>query len=80
MELPNQVLSWDCNLRTRCFRSEAGLDQAWGGRDCGIILTVVTRFENILQEDPKLLMWYTQALVRTEGDVDVIYQRTASNR
>jgi DNA modification methylase len=47
----------------------AGFKQCWQNRDYRTIITVAQRIpENVLQEDPKLLMWYDQALTRTEGD------------
>jgi hypothetical protein len=55
----------------KVFRLEAvraGFKKAWQDRDYAIIITVARKIpENVLQEDPKLLMWYDQALTRT-GD------------
>lgn len=57
--------------RLKVFRLEAvraGFKNAWADRDYATIIDVASRIpENILQEDPKLLMWYDQALTRT-GD------------
>ena len=57
--------------RLRVFRLEAvraGFKKAWQERDYKIIIDVARKIpENILQEDQKLLMWYDQALTRTEG-------------
>jgi DNA modification methylase len=55
----------------KVFRLEAvraGFKKAWQDRDYTTIITVARKIpENILQEDPKLLMWYDQALTRS-GD------------
>ena len=57
--------------RLKVFRIEAvraGFKKAWQERDYATIITVARKIpENVLQEDPKLLMWYDQALTRTEG-------------
>ena len=57
--------------RLKVFRLEAvraGFKMAWQERDYTTIIAVAQKIsENILQEDPKLLMWYDQALTRT-GD------------
>ena len=57
--------------RLKVFRLEAvraGFKKAWQERDYATIITVARKIpENVLQEDPKLLMWYDQALTRTEG-------------
>ncbi|MEW6228863.1 MAG: DNA methylase, partial [Bacillota bacterium] len=57
--------------RLKVFRLEAvraGFKKAWQDRDYATIIAVARKIpENILQEDPKLLMWYDQALTR-EGD------------
>jgi DNA modification methylase len=43
----------------------AGFKHCWQNRDYGTIITVAERIpENVLQEDPKLLMWYDQAITR----------------
>ena len=59
--------------RLRVFRLEAvraGFKKAWQERDYTTIITVARKIpDNVLQEDPKLLMWYDQALTRTGGDV-----------
>lgn len=59
--------------RLKVFRLEAvraGFKKAWQERDYQTIITVAQKIpENVLQEDPKLLMWYDQALTRTgEGE------------
>jgi len=57
--------------RTDKFRLEAvraGFSKAWHDRDYATIISVANKIpENILQEDPKLLMWYDLALTRTGG-------------
>ena len=57
--------------KLKVFRLEAvraGFKKAWQERDYGTIITVAEKIpDNVLQEDPKLLMWYDQALTRTEG-------------
>ena len=39
----------------------------WGERDHRFIF-IAKIPENVLQEEPELLMWYDQALARTKGD------------
>jgi hypothetical protein len=55
--------------RLKVFRLEAvraGFKKAWQQRDYATIITVARKIpENVLQEDPKLLMWYDQAITRT---------------
>jgi len=65
----------ECKQRTRKFKRNeklrmeairAGFKHCWQNRDYRTIIDVAQRIpENILQEDPKLLMWYDQALTRT---------------
>lgn len=54
--------------RLKVFRLEAiraGFKKAWQERDYQTIITVANKIpDNILQEDPKLLMWYDQAITR----------------
>jgi hypothetical protein len=54
--------------RLKVFRLEAvraGFKKAWAERDFATILAVARKIpENVLQEDPKLLMWYDQAQTR----------------
>jgi len=56
----------------KVFRLEAvrtGFKKAWQERDYKTIIEVARKIpETVLQEDPKLLMWYDQALTRTGGD------------
>ncbi len=60
----------DAKQTLRVIRLEAvraGFKNAWGERDYTTILDVAGKIpETVLQEDPKLLMWYDQALARTE--------------
>ncbi len=55
--------------RLKVFRLEAvraGFKKAWQERDYATIIAVAERIpETILQEDPKLLMWYDQAVTRS---------------
>jgi len=55
--------------RLRVFRLEAvraGFKKAWQERDYGTIVAVARKIpEDVLQEDPKLLMWYDQAVTRS---------------
>ena len=47
----------------------AGFKKAWQERDYATIITVARKIpDKILQEDPKLLMWYDQAVTRSEED------------
>ena len=58
--------------RLKVFRLEAvrvGFKKAWQERDYATIIAVARKIpDKILQEDPKLLMWYDQAVTRTGGD------------
>jgi len=55
--------------RMKVIRLEAvraGFKHCWQNRDYRTIIAVAQRIpENVLQEDPKLLMWYDQALTRS---------------
>ena len=55
--------------KLKVFRLEAvraGFKKAWQERDYPTIIEVARKIpETILQEDPKLLMWYDQALTRS---------------
>ena len=57
--------------RLKLFRLEAvraGFKKAWQEKDYPTIVTVAAKIpEAALQEDAKLLMWYDQAVTRTEG-------------
>ena len=56
----------------KVFRLEAvraGFKRAWQTRDYGVIVAVAGKVPDaVLHEDPKLLMWYDQALTRTGAD------------
>ena len=57
--------------KLKIFRLEAvrtGFKKAWQEREYSIIIAVADRIpNNILEEDPKLLMWYDQAKTRMEN-------------
>jgi hypothetical protein len=57
--------------KLKVFRLEAvraGFKNAWQEGDYETIIEVARKIpDNVLQEDPKLLMWYDQAITRTEG-------------
>jgi DNA modification methylase len=59
--------------RLKVFRLEAvhaGFRKAWQERDYATIIAVARKIpENVLLEDPKLLMWYDQGLTRMGGEV-----------
>ena len=47
----------------------AGFKRCWQDRDYRTIIAVAQRIpEKILREDPKLLMWYDQAVTRAGSD------------
>jgi len=58
--------------RLKKFRLEAvraGFKKAWQERDYATIIAVAQKIpESILQEDPKLLMWYDQAETRLDSN------------
>lgn len=58
--------------RLKEFRLEvlrAGFKAAWGNRDYQTIIKVAQKIpDEALHEDEKLLLWYDQALTRTEAD------------
>jgi len=58
--------------KLKVFRLEAvraGFKKAWAERDYATIVTVADKIPSIvLEEDPKLLMWYDQATTRIGGD------------
>ena len=58
--------------KLKVFRLEAvraGFKKAWQERDYSVIITVAEKIPNkILEEDPKLLMWYDQAVTRMGGE------------
>jgi DNA modification methylase len=57
--------------KLKVFRLEAvraGFKKAWQERDYSTIVAVADKIPNsILEEDPKLLMWYDQAVTRMKG-------------
>ena len=54
--------------KLKVFRLEAvraGFKKAWQERDYAVIVAVAAKIpNNVLEEDPKLLMWYDQAVTR----------------
>jgi hypothetical protein len=58
--------------KLKVFRLEAvraGFKKAWQERDYAVIVAVADKIpNNVLEEDPKLLMWYDQALTRMGGE------------
>jgi len=58
--------------KLKVFRMEAvraGFKVGWAAKDYATILAVTKKLpEEVLQEDPKLLMWYDQALTRTGSE------------
>ncbi|WP_368860774.1 DNA methyltransferase [Desulforhabdus sp. TSK] len=58
--------------KLKVFRLEAvraGFKKAWQERDYAVIVAVADKIpNNVLEEDPKLLMWYDQAATRMGGD------------
>jgi len=57
--------------KLKIFRLEAvraGFKKAWQEKDYDIIIGVAEKIPNkILEEDSKLLMWYDQAVTRSQG-------------
>lgn len=58
--------------KLKVFRLEAvraGFKKAWQERDYAVIVTVADKIpNNVLEEDPKLLMWFDQAVTRMGGE------------
>jgi inorganic pyrophosphatase len=58
--------------KLKVFRLEAvraGFKKAWQERDYKMIITVAEKIPNkVLEEDPKLLMWYENAVTRMGGE------------
>ncbi|MEE4356284.1 MAG: DNA methylase, partial [Desulfococcaceae bacterium] len=56
--------------KLRVFRMEAvraGCKKAWQEKEYALIISVAEKIpDSILEEDPKLLLWYNNALTRTE--------------
>ena len=47
----------------------AGFKKAWQEHDYAVIVAVADKIpNNVLEEDPKLLMWYDQAVTRRGGE------------
>ena len=63
----------EARKKLRVFRMEAvraGFKKAWQERDYSAIITVADRIPiRVLEEDPKLLMWYDQAVTRMGQEV-----------
>jgi len=57
--------------KLKVFRLEAiraGFKKAWQEKDYATIISVAEKIpDKVLEEDPKLLMWYDQAITRNEG-------------
>ena len=57
--------------KLKVFRLEAvraGFKKAWQDREYTVIIAVADKIpNNVLEEDPKLLMWYDQAVTRSES-------------
>ncbi|MGJ0515479.1 MAG: DNA methyltransferase [Methylomicrobium sp.] len=62
----------EAKKKLKVFRLEAvraGFKKAWQERDYAVIVAVADKIpNNILEEDPKLLMWYDQAVTRMGGE------------
>ena len=62
----------DAKKKLKVFRLEAvraGFKKAWQERDYAVIIAVADKIpSNVLEEDPKLLMWYDQAVTRKGGE------------
>ncbi|SCX35216.1 DNA methyltransferase [Agrobacterium rosae] len=58
--------------KLKIFRLEAvraGFKKAWANRDYAVIVAVADKIPHgVLEEDPKLLMWYDQATTRMGGE------------
>ena len=54
--------------RFRIEALRAGFKKAWQDRDYSVIVSTAEKIPGqVLEEDPKLLMWYDQALTRMGG-------------
>lgn len=62
----------EAKKKLKVFRLEAvraGFKKAWQERDYAVIIAVADKIpNNVLEEDPKLLMWYDQAVTRMGGE------------
>jgi DNA modification methylase/DNA-directed RNA polymerase subunit RPC12/RpoP len=58
--------------KLKLFRLEAvraGFKKAWQDRDYQTIVSIAEKLpDTVLEEDPKLLMWYDQAITRSSGN------------
>ena len=70
--IPLSAAKFYTGRKLEVFRLEAVRalhKKVWGERDHEVIFNVADNIpENVPQEEPELLMWYDQALARTEGD------------
>lgn len=62
----------EAKKKLKVFRLEAvraGFKKAWQERDYAVIVAVADKIPgSVLEEDPKLLMWYDQAVTRMGGE------------
>ena len=62
----------EAKKKLKVFRLEAvraGFKKAWQDRDYAVIIAVAEKLPtNVMEEDPKLLMWYDQAVTRMGGE------------
>ena len=62
----------EAKKKLKIFRLEAvraGFKKAWQERDYPVIVAVADKIpNNVLEEDPKLLIWYDQAVTRMGGE------------
>lgn len=62
----------EAKKKLKVFRLEAvraGFKKAWQERDYAVIIAVAEKLPtNVMEEDPKLLMWYDQAVTRMGGE------------
>ena len=67
------LVSSQPNKKLKLFRMEAvraGFKNAWQNRDYQTIISIAEKIPNkILEEDPKLLMWYDQAVTRMGDNI-----------
>ena len=69
--IPTEAEGASARRKLKVFRMEAvraGFKKAWQERSYSVIVAVAERIPTgILEEDPKLLMWYDQAVTRLGG-------------
>ena len=62
----------EAKKKLQVFRQEAvrdGFKKAWQDRDYAVIIAMAEKLPtNVMEEDPKLLMWYDQAVTRMGGE------------